>query len=492
MDVSFNRFVRRLAVISILSSILFVCPVHSQESPLAAARKLLKQGQPQDALAILLDLRRSEPSNADLCQQIGIAYTQLQDFPQAERFYREAVRLNPQFWGVRSNLGTVLWFMDRHDESEREFLAVAKAHPDDPVPHLYLGLAAEAHREFLRAKGEFVKAGALASDNPEVLPAVLESYLASRDLSFPEKAAKQLTSAENPDPILASRVGALFLQYGYPDRAAAVFERLTAAHTESAEMWRMLAEAYDRASKAEEAYHAYSRAVEAAPNSEESYIAFADFASAHGNNDYGLEVVAKGLQRLPGSPGLLCERGLLCALKGDRSRAESSFIEASRLKPNWALPFLALGISQLESGDPASAAGSFQNAQSVEPHDFRTHYLYALALTKKGNNGAEAVIALRKAIELNSQDARPHTLLGQLLLAEERPNEAASEWERALRIDPENQTALYQLGLLCRKQGKTERAERLLETLRHVKEKTRSNEQSLVQILRVVPEKRVP
>jgi Flp pilus assembly protein TadD len=254
----------------------------------------------------------------------------------------------------------------------------------------------------------------------------------------------------------------------------------------------MLAEAYDRGSKPEEAYRAYSRAVEAAPNSEESYIAFADFASAHGNNDYALEVVAKGLQHLPGSSGLLCERGLLWVLKGDRSRAESSFIEASRRKPNWALPLLALGISRLESGDPASAAGIFQDARNVEPDDFRTHYLYALALTKKGNNRAEAVVTLRKAIELNFQDARSHTLLGQLLLAEERPNEAASEWERALKIEPENQTALYQLGLLYGKQGKTERAKRLLETLRQVKEETRSNEQSLVQILRVLPEKRAP
>jgi Flp pilus assembly protein TadD len=164
-------------------------------------------------------------------------------------------------------------------------------------------------------------------------------------------------------------------------------------------------------------------------------------------------------------------------------------MEASQKKQNWALPLLALGISQLESGNVASAADTFQKSRSVEPNDFRTHYLYALALTKKGSNLAEAAIALRKAIELNSQDARSHALLGQVLLAEQRQNEAASEWERALRLQPENPTALYQLGLLYKKQGKTEQADRLLATFQRVKQKTRDDEQSLVQILKVVPGK---
>jgi tetratricopeptide (TPR) repeat protein len=482
----------KFALVSVLSGILFVPQVKSQESPLSQAQDLLKEGKPQDALPILLNLHRSEPPNADLCQQIGVAYTQLQDFPQAEKFYREAIRLNPQFWAARKNLGTVLWFMDRHEESEREFLTVAKVRPNDPVPHLYLGLAAHARREFPRAKEEFKKADALASDNPEVLPAVLESYLATGDSSFSSNAENLLASTENSDPTLASRVAALFLQYGFSDRAAAGLEKLTAAHADSAEGWRMLAQAYDLQNKPEDAYRAYSRGIEAAPTSEDNYIALADFASAHGNNDYGLEVITKGLQRLPKSPGLLCERGLLLALKGDRDQAERSFIEASQSRPGWALPLLAQGISQLESGDAAGAADTFHKSRSVDPRDFRTYYLYALALTKKDSNRGEAITALRKAIELNPEDARSHALLGELLLAEQHPNEAASEWQRALKIEPDNPTALYQLALLYRKQGKTQQADHLLEAFQRAKAKMRSDEQSLVEILRVVPEKRSP
>jgi len=97
---------------------------------------------------------------------------------------------------------------------------------------------------------------------------------------------------------------------------------------------------------------------------------------------------------------------------------------------------------------------------------------------------------VHKAIELDPKDARAHALLGQFDLAAGKPDAAALEWETALKIEPENTTALYALGLLRRRQGKTAEAERLLQTFRRVKRKMPGEEKSLVQILRVVPEKR--
>src|SRR5215467_2095644 len=245
----------------------------SQAPTLSRAQELLKQGNTRDALALLLDLHRSQPSDANVCQQIGIVYTQLQNLDEAEKFYRAAVRLNPQFWAARKNLGTVLWFLNRKGESEREFEAVTNVVPADLVPHLYLGLAAYEHRDFRRAKMEFEKAGTLASSNPEVLPAVFESYLATRDMSFPAKAMEQATRAGEPDPALLLRLSALLLQYGEYGRAAAALEKLVAMHKDSAEVWRTLAEAYDRQGHAEQAYRAYSRAAEIDPDSEDTYIA---------------------------------------------------------------------------------------------------------------------------------------------------------------------------------------------------------------------------
>jgi cytochrome c-type biogenesis protein CcmH/NrfG len=178
-------------------------------------------------------------------------------------------------------------------------------------------------------------------------------------------------------------------------------------------------------------------------------------------------------------------------LKGDRDQAENSFGWAGRLKPGWPLPLLALGVCQLEAGEAAKAVTSFRNARALDPNDFRTHDLYATALVRENDteNRTEALAALHKAVELNPNDARSHALLGQLQLAAGKPEAAVIEWQTTLKIEPENITALYQLGLLYRKQGKTAAAERLLQTFQSVKAKKSRGEVSLVQMLRVVPEK---
>src|SRR5581483_7955197 len=156
--------------------------------------------------------------------------------------------------------------------------------------------------------------------------------------------------------------------------------KLVSGHKDSAETWRMLAQAYDAQKKPEQAYRAYSRALEADPKSVDTYIALAEFASAHGNNDFALQVVAQGIERLPESAELRFEHGIVLGFRGDHVGADASFANAAALKPSWNLPLLALAVSHMESGDVAGAADIAGKARSADPADARAYYLYALAL----------------------------------------------------------------------------------------------------------------
>ncbi|MFL6352888.1 MAG: tetratricopeptide repeat protein, partial [Bryobacteraceae bacterium] len=101
-----------------------------------------------EPLERLLDRYRSGPPSATLCDRIGIAYTQAGDLADAETFFRNALKINPGLSPARKNLGTVLWFLNRRAESERQFREVAKAAPKDPVAQLYLGLSAYDRKEY--------------------------------------------------------------------------------------------------------------------------------------------------------------------------------------------------------------------------------------------------------------------------------------------------------------------------------------------------------
>jgi Flp pilus assembly protein TadD len=69
--------------------ILFLSPVsaaiaHQSTDPTALenAQALMREGRIREALPFLLEVHRAQPRNLALCQQIGVAYTQLQHFPK--------------------------------------------------------------------------------------------------------------------------------------------------------------------------------------------------------------------------------------------------------------------------------------------------------------------------------------------------------------------------------------------------------------------------
>jgi cytochrome c-type biogenesis protein CcmH/NrfG len=63
---------------------------------------------------------------------------------------------------------------------------------------------------------------------------------------------------------------------------------------------------------------------------------------------------------------------------------------------------------------------------------------------------------------------------------------AASQFETALQLDPNNLTALYQLGLAYRNQGRKEDSRRLFDRFRAAKGKASEQEISQIQILRIL------
>ncbi|HEX8985526.1 MAG TPA: tetratricopeptide repeat protein [Bryobacteraceae bacterium] len=417
-------------------------------------------------------------------------YARRREFAKAAELYRQALASDPALVAARRNLGTVLWFLNRKAESEREFAAVLKQSPKDPVPHLYTGLAAYERQQFAAAKAHFQKAGPLALENPEVLPAVLEAYLATRDLSVPRRLLDQLQAATNPDPALVSRAGALFIQYGYTEMGIAALGKLTSSGHANVDTWLVLAGAHDKQGQPEKAYAAYGHALEADPDSEQAYLALAQFAMAHKNNQFALKVVQDGLRQAPGSARLLLEQGLLWATEGDRAKAAEAFWKAAQANPHSALPLLASGVLLLEDGDPHEAASRFREAAKADPRDYRAEYLYATALGRFDRQDAavtaEAIAALRRAIALNPADANSRAALGKAYLAAKRVPEGIRELERALKLDPKNLTALYQLGLAYRSQGRTEEARRLLEQFKALKAKAGEEEAAAVQIMRIV------
>jgi Flp pilus assembly protein TadD len=97
-----------------------------------------------------------------------------------------------------------------------------------------------------------------------------------------------------------------------------------------------------------------------------------------------------------------------------------------------------------------------------------------------------AMSELRRAISLNPRQAKAGVALAQTEIADGRTSAAEAELREALRIGPTESTALYKLALLCRREGKTEEAQRLLHAFQQSKNKSQSEENEFVLILKTV------
>lgn len=449
-------------------------------------------GQANQSLAGLLERHRANPNDAEVCHRIGIAYVNAEKLGDAAAFFRKAVALAPSFVAARKNLATVLWFLGRHGESEREFQTVLKQSPEDPVPHLYIGLAELGRKRFLSAKQHFIQAGPLASDNPEALPAVLEAYLATGDKTFAAGLIGKFQHASRPEPELSIRLASVMNRYGMYPYSVTLLEGIAGAQPDREDALLLLAEAYDKQNRPEKAYELFVKAIDRNPSAEQPYLALTDFAAAHGNAAYAHKTLARGLEIIPGSPRLILRQGILWAVEGNREKALERFSAAAVADPKWNVPVLARGILELEAGNASVAAATFREAAKIAPRDHQAEYLYATALSRSGSSPArqaEIVTALRRALALKPDDSRSTLLLGQTLLAQGDVKAGTVQLEKALRLDPENTTAQYQLAVTYQKQGRKAEAQKLFDRFRQSKAKQREEESVQVQLMKIIENK---
>ncbi len=411
---------------------------------------MVQAQQSGSSLTELLDQYKTEPSNARLCQQIALAYTQANDFSHAAEFFRKALAIDPQNIPSAKNLATVLWFAGQKAESAALFRSLEKKIPADPVPQLYLGLRSYDLKDMEPAAAHFERAGALASDNPDVLPVVVTTYLVT----------------------------------GRAQQAVMILKKRAASDSDP-QIYRWLGDAYDRQNLLQKAWNAYSQAIAIAPRNEDNYLALAAFAIEHKNASMARNVLARGLAQLPGSAKLTLETGLVSALQGDFDQARKAFRQATSLDPHWSLPLLALGITDLQTGNADDAAEVFRRAKQVAPDDYRCYYFHALALNRSQTNQSaalrsQAIEELHHAVALDPGHASPRVALAQNQISAGQNAEAEAQLREAIRLDPTEPAALYKLALLCRREGKKQDADRFLAAFTALKQNADSDDNEFV------------
>ena len=96
------------------------------------------------------------------------------------------------------------------------------------------------------------------------------------------------------------------------------------------------------------------------------------------------------------------------------------------------------------------------NALSLSPNHYQSHYLLAVVYAKKGNN-KEAAAALEKSLELKPDNPEAHLQLASVYRQLNLLDKAEEHYKKALAID-NNAMASFNLGVLYYERGELDKA----------------------------------
>ena len=139
--------------------------------------------------------------------------------------------------------------------------------------------------------------------------------------------------------------------------------------------------------------------------------------------------------------------GIGLLLQGDIKAAEAAFLKVTQMEPGYADGWVNVARAHIQEGNMAAAEDMLRKALGVDAQLAKTHYFLGTALKSLGRYD-EALEHLRVAAAQYPRDRVVVNQIGRILFLKRQYREAIGEFEKVLRIDPEDLQARYNL-MLC-------------------------------------------
>ncbi len=143
--------------------------------------------------------------------------------------------------------------------------------------------------------------------------------------------------------------------------------------------------------------------------------------------------------------------------QGRVDEAVPHFLEAIRIRPNFAMAWYNLGLAAMFKGEVDEAIRYYGEALRNHPDLPQAQIDMGMALMWKGNLD-EAAWHVGEAIRMKPRLAVAHSGMGRVLAAQGRLDEAIGQFSESLGIKPEDADTHNDLGVALARQGKMDEA----------------------------------
>jgi tetratricopeptide (TPR) repeat protein len=140
-------------------------PVTEREKAEMRAQILMVRKDYVEAVKTYEELLKTDPKNARMLNQLGIAYQELGDLPASEHAYKKAFHADKTYVSAINNLGALEYSKKNYRKAIKYYRqAIAMRDGDEAVIYSNLGFAYYGNRQYPPAQAAFSKAVALDPD----------------------------------------------------------------------------------------------------------------------------------------------------------------------------------------------------------------------------------------------------------------------------------------------------------------------------------------
>lgn len=408
--------------------------------------RALRTGDNQAALLLAQEGLKTAPRDCTILSLRAIALLNLEQPENALESFQQALSNCPGYLPALEGAAQIV-YADKKSEARPLLGRILAVQPDNVIAHAMLATILRSEDDCAGALPHFALSSSLFTSRPDLLLSYGACLAYTGDLASALVRYQELLIAK-PDDTIRYDVALLQWKTKANDDALTTLAPLLSGERR-ASVLAFASRIHEDKGDTPQAVALLRESILASPDTVDNYLDFATIAFNHKSFQVGIDMLNVGLKRLPEAARLYVARGVLEVQLSMGDAAIKDFEQAHRLDPKLSFAEDAVGILQSQQHQNEQSLALFESQAKQHPEDPLLQYLLAERLSEGSLEGdsphlASAIAAAQRAVSLDPAYAAAIDLLAVLFNRAGKPELALAQAEKALALDPNDQSALYQ------------------------------------------------
>ena len=431
---------------------------------LRAGALLLRAARFEDARDRAEKVLSKDTGNVEAHVMKANALAGLKDGAGALEEIEDAIEANPDRGITYTNLGALQLSRGNRAEAEQAFKKAAELDPKSAAPELALGNFYWVLGDFAAAEQHLKRATELNPEDPLSVKLLAGLYLATGRLDLAEAPLKRLADQSKTAPDRFA-LAEYYLMTRKVDAARAILEPMENDAATSAEARVRLATLDYRSGNRTEAYRRLDSVISEGKSTHNAQLVRARFLLNDGQLEEAYASVKAAVGSEPASTAAQFMLGRVQTARNQPDAAIAAYQEALRLNPRLTDARVALAQLRLAQGDLDTSVQMAREALAADPTNADAQLLVARGLVAR-NEFKRADQELQRLAARFPNSVAVQNEMGMLAGHQGNAAAAKSHFDRAVQLQPTNDTALMGLVALDLAAGRNAEARRRIDARR--------------------------